>query len=242
MKKFIGNVNGREYYNECDFKKAAAEAIANGDEQLCISSYYKEIGEVKTRDDSFEPDWCEKLTFDDIKPKDTLTSGYSPNEKLLYELKNISHHNAVTLKKEIELYIDKCNKDYWNSKNKILKYNSEIDKLQNEVKEHESILNKIHDEKHYYNNILDCLNEKYFNYSEDSQDTPCDNEDCKCGDCKCEKGKITCDNKISSTTEEKEYTDEEIKEDPIGYLIDLFSGFGAWLDETGFWDSDLKKD
>lgn len=42
-KVFIGNVNGKEFNNEDEFRKAAAEAIRQGGDKLCVSSYYKEV-------------------------------------------------------------------------------------------------------------------------------------------------------------------------------------------------------
>ena len=42
MKKFIGNVNGKEYTSISEFKKAISEAVESGETPLSITSYYKE--------------------------------------------------------------------------------------------------------------------------------------------------------------------------------------------------------
>ena len=42
MKKFIGNVNGKEYTSISEFKKAISEAVESGETPLTITSYYKE--------------------------------------------------------------------------------------------------------------------------------------------------------------------------------------------------------
>lgn len=43
MKKFVGNVNGRDYYDRCEFEKAVAEALKKNDNYISIYSYEKEV-------------------------------------------------------------------------------------------------------------------------------------------------------------------------------------------------------
>lgn len=43
MKKFVGNVNGRDYHNRCEFEKAVAEAVKKNDNYISIYSYEKEV-------------------------------------------------------------------------------------------------------------------------------------------------------------------------------------------------------
>lgn len=175
MKKiFVGNVNGVEYTNRKDFNEAVKRAIKENSENLCITSYEKNVDdcEIESKEEpkKIENNFLQEDEFViDVDSDKLFNHGfqYNVSDELVEKLKNCSNKNEV--RESIEKHIDewksvRTSVDFLINKyekeinevnetcnNTIRELNSKIDYQQQYQEEIRAILN-------YYNGLLGYLN------------------------------------------------------------------------------------
>ena len=164
MKKFVGYVNGKTFYDEKEFNEAANEAVKNNDGSLAISSYYqytsdddkndeKQIEDVK--DDKFVSAY--EYFLGERKP-DLVSADsyeYTISDELKKKLAEASNINDI--KKSLEYHIAKLDDNMRIKKSKVSDIEENIEKLQNELYERVDDVKNSEAMKKYYDTLSDIV-------------------------------------------------------------------------------------
>lgn len=216
MKKFVGNVNGKEFTNIDEFTKAVNDAIASGESPMMISSYYKDCdcGETKCENS------CEKRVEDKTqavekkvtkKPLDVntiLLTRESPKSGDTYKIpvnaKEVFENtsNIDEIKKAIDEKISANNTTIKIDNLQIGNLNKKIEEYTNKVADYTKDKDEAYSQIAYYNTLKGII----------------DNENVEADD-------------------EKVAVSEPLKKDANAYSLvsDMIDGFDKFLSDVGFW-------
>ena len=217
-KTFIGYVNGQEFDNETDFKIAASKALLMGDDQICISSYYKD-STVKENNNTTEQPY---ISISDITPKD---ESYTLPEDKIQLFNKISENNLKEIANHINEKVTSYEKHYCNLKTKNQNLLAECERVKKQISNVEEAMRDVYNSWNYYKTLQKSL--------PDGVKFDVENKSCNCG-CNCEdecdehcdcknENKCNCDNE--STTSKKN----------VDYICELLKDFPKYLNDIGFW-------
>lgn len=154
MKQFVGYVNGKTFYNEEDFNKAAQDAVKSCNENISISSYYKYSNE--NEDPKFVSTY--EYFIGDKKPdvEEENHIEYKLSDGLKGRIEEASNRDDI--KKSVEYHISQLDKRIDNANKDIQKAQKEIYKITERSKEYEHDIQDLNGRKKYYELILETIN------------------------------------------------------------------------------------
>ena len=157
MKKFVGTVNGKSFDNEKDFNEAAQKAIASGEENLSISSYYKYVSdEVEKSEPLKESEQVKELDYalkhedfmvDENHPQILIDGNYEYpiSNKLKEKLEKATNKEDIKLTSKFmsdvhSFYSDRYYDQSKELDNKVKELQQKIEELENELDDTEDKL------------------------------------------------------------------------------------------------------
>lgn len=157
MKKFVGTVNGKSFDNEKDFNEAAQKAIASGEENLSISSYYKYVSdEVEKSEPLKESEQVKELDYalkhedfmvDENHPQILIDGNYEYpiSNKLKEKLEKATNKEDIKLTSKFmsdvhSFYSDRYYDQSKELDNKVKELQRKIEELENELDDTEDKL------------------------------------------------------------------------------------------------------
>ena len=170
MKKFVGNVNGKNFDNEAEFLKAAEAAMKNGEDNFSISSYYRysstkadnETEEQKEQVDDPNFVSAHEYFLGGRTPDVDANGGYTVSKEL--EKRILGASNRDDIKKCVGFHIGKLENNIKEQETH-LKYILEgINDLQKRVDDNKKIadedrssLNDLNSRLKYYNTLYNLI-------------------------------------------------------------------------------------
>lgn len=155
MKKFVGTVNGKSFDNEKDFNEAAQKAIASGEENLSISSYYKYVSdEVEKSEPLKESEQVKELDYS-LKHEDFMVDENHPqikidgdyeypiSKKLKEKLEKATNKEDIKLTSNFMIDVLSFNSDRYCDQSKEL--DNKVKELQRKIEELENELDDAED-------------------------------------------------------------------------------------------------
>lgn len=216
MKKFVGNVNGKEFTNVDEFTKAVNDAIASGESPMMISSYYKDCDcgcdEIEGCKCKKQVDEKKPAIVEDVKkPLDVntiLLTRESPKSGDTYKIPVNAKEafdkasNIDEIKKAIDEKISANNTTIKIDNLQIGNLNKKIEEYTNKIADYTKDKDEAYSQIAYYNTL---------------------------------KGIIDDENKESE--DEKVVASESLKKDENAYSLvsDMLDGFDKFLSDVGFW-------